>query len=62
MSAIDASTPSFGAGNYAVLAIYFLAMLAIGIWAGRNTRGAVNYFTGGGNVHHVLVGLSLLGT
>ena len=54
--------PSFGTVNYIVLAIYFVAMLAIGIWAGRNTKGAASYFIGEGRVHHVLVGLSLLGT
>ena len=54
--------PPFGAVNYAVLAVYFLAMLAVGIWAGRSTKGAAGYFTGEGKVHHVLVGLSLLGT
>ncbi|NLC56727.1 MAG: hypothetical protein GX774_07830 [Armatimonadetes bacterium] len=54
--------PSFGTVNYIVLAIYFVAMLAVGIWAGRNTKGAASYFIGEGRVHHVLVGLSLLGT
>lgn len=54
--------PTFGMLNYAVLAVYFVAMLAVGIWAGRHTKGAAGYFTGEGRVHHVLVGLSLLGT
>lgn len=52
----------FGAANYAVLVVYFLSMLFIGIWAGRRTKGAAGYFTAEGKVHHVLVGLSLLGT
>ena len=56
------SPASFGAINYAVLAVYFTGMLAIGIWAGRQTKGAAGYFIGEGKVHHVLVGLSLLGT
>lgn len=54
--------PDFGAVNYAVLAVYLLAMLSVGIWAGRSTKGASGYFIAEGKVHHVLVGLSLLGT
>lgn len=53
---------TFGAINYAVLILYFAGMLAVGIWAGRQTKGAAGYFIGEGRVHHVLVGLSLLGT
>ena len=60
--AIAIDHPAFGAANYTVLAVYLLAMLAIGIWAGRQTKGAVGYFTAEGKVHHVIVGLSLLGT
>jgi SSS family solute:Na+ symporter len=52
----------FGALNYAVLIVYFAAMLVVGIWAGRSTKGSAGYFTAEGKVHHVLVGLSLLGT
>ncbi|OIO93626.1 MAG: hypothetical protein AUJ92_12045 [Armatimonadetes bacterium CG2_30_59_28] len=59
---LSAIQTEFGAGNYVVLATYFLAMLIIGIRAGRQTRGAAGYFTGEGKIHHVLVGLSLLGT
>lgn len=54
--------PQFGAVNYAVLAVYFAAMLFIGIWFGRSAKGAAGYFTGEGKVHHWIVGLSLLGT
>ncbi|NCP28965.1 MAG: hypothetical protein COZ06_29290 [Armatimonadetes bacterium CG_4_10_14_3_um_filter_66_18] len=60
--AIAIDHPAFGAVNYAVLAVYLLAMLALGIWAGRQTKGAVGYFTAEGKVHHVVLGLSLLGT
>lgn len=54
--------PHFGALNYTVLALYFVVMLIVGIRAGRATTGSAGYFIGGGKVHHVLVGLSLLGT
>lgn len=54
--------PQFGIVNYAVLAAYLLAMLGVGIWAGRSTKGAAGYFIAEGKVHQVLVGLSLLGT
>jgi SSS family transporter len=54
--------PAFGVINYAVLAIYLAAMLAIGIWCGRSGGGSAGYFTGEGKVHHWLVGISLLGT
>ncbi len=54
--------PEFGAVNYGVLMVYFAAMLAIGIWAGRSVGGARSYFTAEGKVHHWLVGVSLLGT
>jgi len=59
---LHALQTEFGIGNYIVLAIYFIAMLIIGVRAGRETRGSSGYFTGEGKVHHVLVGLSLLGT
>lgn len=53
---------SFGGFNYLVLVVYFLAMLGVGIWAGRSEQGAKAYFDGGGKVPSWLVGLSLLGT
>jgi len=54
--------PDFGVANYAVLFIYFAAMLFIGIWCGRDVGGAKSYFTAEGKVNHWLVGISLLGT
>ncbi len=54
--------PDFGVINYAVLALYLVAMLAVGIWCGRSGGGSAGYFTGEGKVHHWLVGISLLGT
>ena len=54
--------PYFGALNYTVLGLYFFVMLVVGIRAGRSTAGSAGYFIGEGKVHHVLVGLSLLGT
>jgi SSS family transporter len=54
--------PDFGWANYSVLAAYLVAMVIVGIWMGRSTRGSAGYFTGDGKVNHWLVGLSLLGT
>lgn len=58
----SASYPALGPAFYSILVLYFLAMLVVGIWAGRRTKGTAGYFTGEGRVHHVLVGMSLLGT
>jgi SSS family solute:Na+ symporter len=62
VAAINLSPADFGLANYAVLALYLLAMLILGLWAGRRTSGTQAYFTAEGGVHYVLVGLSLLGT
>ena len=59
---LSIAPPEFGMVNYAVVALYMLAMLAVGIWAGRSTKGSAGYFTAEGKVHHVLVGISILGT
>jgi SSS family transporter len=61
-AAVNLTPADFGLVNYAVLAVYLLGMLVLGLWAGRRTKGATAYFTAEGHVHHVLVGLSLLGT
>ena len=52
----------FGVVNYVVLILYFLAMLAIGFWAGRRVKGEKGYFIAEGKIHYVLAGLSILGT
>jgi SSS family transporter len=52
----------FGTVNYTVLIVYFIAMLAVGVWAGRSEKGAKEYFTGGGKIPAWLIGMSLLGT
>jgi SSS family transporter len=48
--------------DYAVVALYMLAMLAIGWWCGRKVRGSRGYFVGDGKLHFVTVGLSVLAT
>ena len=52
--------PSFGFLNYAVLFVASGCSPSASGPAGK--RSAASYFTGEGRVHHVLVGLSLLGT
>ena len=59
---MNISHPPFGVVNYTVLIIYFLAMLAIGYWAGRRVKGESGYFIAEGKIHYVLAGLSILGT
>lgn len=52
----------FGLINYLTVGAYFAAMIAVGLWAGRRANTTANYFTGGGQMHPVVVGLSLLAT
>lgn len=48
--------------DYAVVAIYMAAMLAIGWWCGRKIEGSRRYFIGDGKLHFITVGLSVLAT
>jgi SSS family transporter len=52
----------FGVLNYAMLALYFCAMLAVGAWASRRVRSSAGYFVAEGKLGAVVVGMSLLGT
>ncbi len=56
------SLADFGLFNYCVVGAYFLAMVLVGLWAGRRANTTASYFTGGGQMHPVVVGLSLLAT
>jgi len=53
---------SFGTANYVVLAVYLVAMIAIGWAAGRRIKGTRGFFVADGRLNHVVVGLSILGT
>jgi SSS family transporter len=52
----------FGLLNYAMLALYFSAMLAVGWWASRRVHNSAGYFVAEGRLGAVVVGMSLLGT
>ncbi len=54
--------PAFGAVNYIVLAVYLVAMVAIGWVASRRIKGTRGFFVADGRLNHVVVGLSILGT
>ena len=56
------SIADFGLLNYLAVGAYFVAMILVGLWAGRRANTTSNYFTGGGQMHPVVVGLSLLAT
>jgi solute:Na+ symporter, SSS family len=47
-----------GRVDYAVIALYMLLMLGVGVYAARFNRGAGDYFKGGGRVHWLAAGLS----
>ena len=53
---------NFGTANFAVLGLYFAAMLAIGCVTGRRIKGTRSFFIADGRLNHVLVGISILGT
>lgn len=48
--------------DYAILFLYLILVLTIGIWLSRNQRNEEDYFHAGGNAHWLLIGLSLLAT
>jgi len=45
-----------------VFALYLVAVLAIGFWAGRQERDTTDYFLGGRRQHWLIVGLSIIAT
>ena len=53
---------AFGTVNYAVLGVYFAAMLIIGLLASRRVKGTRSFFIADGKLHYIVVGLSILGT
>ncbi|MBI5832616.1 MAG: sodium/solute symporter [Armatimonadetes bacterium] len=57
-----ASTAGFGFVDYAVLLIYMLAMVGIGVYFQKRVTSARSFMVADEKVHHWLVGLSLLGT
>jgi SSS family solute:Na+ symporter len=48
--------------DFAVLALYFAAVVGLGVWAGRGDRDTDDYFVGGRRMPGWLVGVSILGT
>ncbi len=48
--------------DYIVLAGYFAAVLAVGLWFGRKERNTEDYFLGGRRQHWLVVGLSIIAT
>lgn len=52
----------FGWLNYVVIALYFLAMILIGIKYSRRQKSTDDYFKGGGRIPWWAAGLSLFGT
>jgi len=52
----------FGVTNYAVLALYLIAMLGIGWWCSRRIQTTRSFFIADGRMNFVLVGISILGT
>ena len=50
----------FGAGDWAVIALYLLGIIALGLWFGRDQRNTRDYFLGGKNVPWWFIGLSIV--
>lgn len=59
---VEQGLAAFGWLNYLTVGIYFAAMLWVGAWAGRRAVTTASYFTGGGQMNSIVVGLSLLAT
>lgn len=53
---------NFGSLDLVVLAVYFGAILAVGLWFGRGERDTHDYFLGGRRQHWLTVGLSIIAT
>jgi SSS family solute:Na+ symporter len=52
----------FGTINFAVLGLYLVGMLVLGLWCSRRVRTARSFFIADGRLGWLVVGLSLLGT
>ncbi len=50
---------TFSTLNYFILAIYLLAMIAIGVWFARRHKTTEDYFLGGRKMHWLIVGMSM---
>jgi SSS family transporter len=50
----------FGAGDWAVIALYLLGILALGLWFGKDQRNTRDYFLGSRNVPWWCIGLSIV--
>lgn len=50
----------FGAANYVMVAVYLVAMLAIGWWSSRRIAGTRDFFIANGRLNHIVVGISLM--
>lgn len=53
---------TFGTANYAVLLLYLAGMLGIGWVCSRRVTDSRSYFLANGQMNHVVVGVSILGT
>jgi len=53
---------SFGALDWAVVAIYFVGVMAVGLWAARGQGDKRDYFLGGRELSWWVVGLSIVAT
>jgi len=52
----------FGVLDGLILALYAVAVLGVGLWAGRRERDTVDYFLGGRRQHWLAVGMSIVAT
>lgn len=55
-------TRPFGLINFAVLGLYFVGMLGLGLWCSGRVKTARSFFIADGRLKWPIVGLSLLGT
>ncbi len=53
---------NLGGLDIAVLSVYFVATVGIGLWAGRRERDTTDFFLGGREQHWFIVGLSIIAT
>ncbi len=53
---------SLGALDVAVIIGYFIAVIAIGLWAGRREKNTTDFFLGGRKQHWLLAGISIIAT
>lgn len=60
--AFEAGHPHFGPIDWAVLSLYFIGMLLIGIIVAPRVKSHRSFFTADGRMNYIAVGLSLLGT